>query len=231
MNLLFDLPPAPTVPIAGSDTRFPVGRVFLVGRNYEDHAKEMGAAVDREAPVWFSKFASTVCVTPATIPYAPGTENYHYEMELVVALGAGGFRVAPEDAMDLVTGYACGLDMTRRDLQSRMKSKQYPWDVAKNIENGAVIGPITPAAQFGEVSCQRIRLTQNGTVKQDATLDLLIWSLPELIADLSKLYHLQAGDLIYTGTPAGVGPVQPGDVLVGEVDGCEPIELRIAEAE
>lgn len=231
MSLLFELPETPCVPVIGRDARFPVRRIFCVGRNYEAHAREMGSAVDREAPIWFTKAPAALCQGGATISYPPGTANFHYEMELVVAIGAPAFRVGPESALETVAGYACGLDMTRRDLQNAAKDKSYPWDTGKDFENAAVIAPIAAAADFGEPDGQRITLSRNGTVKQDATLAEMIWSLPELIADLSRLYHLAPGDLIYTGTPAGVGPVSPGDVLEGTVDGLEPVRLTIGAAE
>ncbi|KHK92529.1 fumarylacetoacetate hydrolase family protein [Novosphingobium malaysiense] len=231
MSLLFELPETPSIPIVGVDSRFPVQRIFCVGRNYEAHAREMGSPVDREAPIWFTKSAAAVCHSGATIAYPPGTTNCHYEMELVVAIGAAGFRVAAESAVDLVFGYASGLDMTRRDLQNIAKDKSCPWDTSKDFENAAVLGPITPAARFGEVASQRITLSQNGAVKQNASLAELIWTLPELIADLSRMYHLAPGDLIYTGTPAGVGPVAPGDTLEGAVEGLEPVRLTIDPAE
>ncbi|MEE4453803.1 fumarylacetoacetate hydrolase family protein [Novosphingobium resinovorum] len=230
MTLLFDLPETPSIPVQGSQARYPVRRVFCVGRNYAAHALELGNAVDREAPIWFNKAPAALCLSGATIPYPPGTANCHYEMELVVTIGAPAFRIAPEAAMAVVHGYACGLDMTRRDLQNAAKAKGYPWDTGKDFENGAVIGPITPAAGFS-LAGQRIALTQNGAVKQDGVLSDMIWSIPELIADLSRLYHLAPGDLIYTGTPAGVSAVAPGDVLEGTVDGLEPLRLEIGAAE
>lgn len=231
MNLLFELPEAPSIPVVGESARFPVRRVFCVGRNYEAHAREMGSAVDREAPIWFTKAPAALCLDGATVPYPPGTANCHYEMEFVVAIGAPAFRVAPGDALAVVYGYACGLDMTRRDLQNAAKDKGYPWDTGKDFENAAVIAPITPVARFGAIAGQRIALMQNGTARQDATLAEMIWSVPELIADLSRLYHLVPGDLIYTGTPAGVGPIAAGDVLEGVVEGLDPVRLTIAAAE
>jgi fumarylpyruvate hydrolase len=231
MSLLFDLPAAPPVPVLGTQDRFPVRRIFCVGRNYAAHALELGNTVDREAPIWFNKAPAALCLSGGSIPYPPGTANCHYEMEFVVAIGAPAFRVAPEAAMEAVYGYACGLDMTRRDLQNASKDKGYPWDTGKDFENAAVIGAITPASSFGGIAGQRIALVQNGEVKQDGTLSDMIWSVPELIADLSRLYHLGAGDLIYTGTPAGVGPVSVGDVLEGEVEGLAPLRLEIAAAE
>lgn len=231
MSLLFELPETPSIPVLGTEARFPVRRIFCVGRNYEAHAREMGSAVDREAPIWFTKASAAVCPSGATIPYPPGTSNCHYEMELVVAIGASGFRVSTDDAMELVFGYASGLDMTRRDLQNIAKDKSCPWDTGKDFENAAVMAAITPAADFGTVAKQRITLSQNGTLNQNATLAELIWSLPELIADLSRMYHLTPGDLIYTGTPAGVGAVAPGDELEGAVEGLEPVRLTIGPAE
>lgn len=230
MSLLFELPATPSVAVVGEAARYPVRRVFCVGRNYAAHARELGNAVDREAPIWFNKASAALCNSPATIPYPPGTQDCHYEMELVVAIGAEGFEISTDEAMDLVYGYACGIDLTRRDLQNAAKAKGYPWDTAKDFENAAVIAPITRAAEFGTLAAQRITLTKNGETKQDAPLDDMIWSIPELISDLSHLYHLAPGDLIYTGTPAGVGPVAPGDRLEGRVDGLEPLVLEIAAA-
>lgn len=230
MTELFDLPAAPAVAVSGSHDRYPVRRVFCVGRNYAAHALELGNAVDREAPIWFTKAPAALCLAGGAIAYPPGTENCHYEMELVVAIGAPAFRVSAEAAMDAVFGYACGLDMTRRDLQNAAKAKGYPWDAGKDFENAAVIGPITAAAGFAPAG-QRIALTQNGVVKQDGVLSDMIWSIPELIADLSRLYHLAPGDLIYTGTPAGVGPVAAGDVLEGAIEGLEPLRLEIGAPE
>ncbi|MCT2397974.1 fumarylacetoacetate hydrolase family protein [Novosphingobium mangrovi (ex Huang et al. 2023)] len=231
MSLLFELPETPSVAIIGEETRFPVRRVFCVGRNYEAHAREMGFAANREAPIWFTKTPTALCPSGATIPYPPGTANCHYEMEFVVAIDAPAFRIAAEEAMGIVMGYACGFDMTRRDLQNASRDKGYPWDTGKDFENAAVIAPITRAAAFGEIGGQRITLSQNGTTKQDGTLAEMIWSVPELIADLSRMYHLAPGDLIYTGTPAGVGPVAEGDVLEGRVEGLEPVRLAIGPAE
>ncbi|MBV1690595.1 fumarylacetoacetate hydrolase family protein [Novosphingobium sp. G106] len=231
MTTLFDLPTSPSVPVLGESAGFPVRRIFCVGRNYADHAREMGAEPDREAPFYFTKSPWAICPSGATIAYPPGTANCHYEMELVVAIGAPAFRIAAADALSAVFGYACGFDMTRRDLQNAAKDKGRPWDLGKDFENAAVMAPITRAAAFGTVGDQAIRLTQNGTVKQDSVLSDMIFSVPELIADLSKFYHLAPGDLIYTGTPAGVGPIAAGDVLVGTIDGLLPVELTIGAAE
>ena len=229
-DLLFTVPPAPTVAVAGSTARYPVGRIFCVGRNYADHAKEMGVEVDREAPFYFLKQAGAIVESGATIPYPPGTSNYHYEMEFVVAIGAPAFEVPVEAAMDAVFGYACGLDMTRRDLQLAARAKQRPWDLGKDFEQSAVITEIVPKAEFGTVGPQRITLAVGGATKQDAHLSDLVWSVEELVSHLSRYYHLVPGDLIYTGTPAGVGPVVAGDVITGSIDGLPPIALTIAAA-
>jgi len=227
----FQLPDPPTVPVVGEVFDFPVHRIFCVGRNYEAHAREMGFSADREAPIWFTKAAVAACPSGASVPYPPGTANCHYEMELVVAIGAEAFRISAEDAPGVVFGYGCGLDMTRRDLQSAARDRGLPWDTGKDFENAAVIAPLTSAAEFGALGGQRIVLTQNGATRQDAVLSDMIWSVPELIADLSRLYHLRPGDVIFTGTPAGVGPIAPGDVLKGGIEGLVPVELCIGPAE
>lgn len=227
---LFPLPEPLSIPVQGETAKYPVGRIFCVGRNYAAHAAEMGVEVDREAPFYFTKTPWAICHSGASIPYPLETENYHYEMEFVVAIGKPAFRVAKADAMDVVFGYACGLDMTRRDLQLAARAKQRPWDLGKDVENSAVIAALTPAADFA-IGTQRIALAVNGETKQDATLADLIWSVPELIAHLSRFYHLQPGDLIYTGTPAGVGAVVAGDTILGEIDGLAPVALSLTEAE
>jgi fumarylpyruvate hydrolase len=227
--LLFPAPDQPTLTVRGVEAALPVRRVFCVGRNYAAHAAEMGVEVDREAPFYFTKSALTVVPTGCTIPYPPGTRNYHYEMELVVVLGAPAYRVAKEDAMAAVYGYACGLDMTRRDLQLAAREKGRPWDLGKDFEQSAIVAPVTRVADFGPVMEQRITLEVDGVVKQDARLADLVWSVPELIADLSTHYHLEAGDIIFTGTPAGVGPVGPGARIRGDIEGLDPVELAIGE--
>ena len=226
---IFPAPILPTVPVTRQDAAFPVRRIFCVGRNYAAHAAEMGAEVDREAPFYFTKSAFAL-TRGGTLPYPPGTKDYHHEVELVVALGRPAFRIAPDQAMGCVYGYAVGLDMTRRDLQAAAKSKQRPWDLGKDVENSAVIGPITPAQAF-QPGNQRITLQVNGELRQEAPLSDMVWQIPELIADLSRYYHLQPGDLIYTGTPAGVGAVRPGDVLEARVEGLSPLTLTIGPAE
>mgnify|MGYP000853751833 FL=1 len=230
MTALFDLPRHPQVPVAGSEKTFPVRRIFCVGRNYAAHAAEMGHEVDREAPFYFTKTPSATVLTGATIPYPPGTNDYHHEMELVVAIGRPAFRISKEDAMSVVYGYACGLDMTRRDRQQDGKDKRRPWDLGKDFEQSAVISPITEAKDF-TVGTQKIEMSVNGTVKQVATLDELIWSIPEIINHLSGYYHLEPGDLIYTGTPSGVGAVLAGDHIHGTIDGLTAIDLTLGAAE
>ena len=228
MTPLFDVPNPPLVPIAGQDHKgWPVRRIFCVGRNYAAHAAEMGHEVDREAPFYFTKSAHALCLTGSQVAYPSGTQDCHYEMEFVVAIGTDAVDIAEEDAMTAVFGYAAGIDLTRRDLQAAAKHKRRPWDLGKDFENAAIIAPITPAADFGPVGAQTIQLALEGQVVQSAQLSDMVWSVPEVICDLSRYYHLRAGDLIYTGTPAGVGPVSPGQQLQGQIDGLDPITIDI----
>jgi fumarylpyruvate hydrolase len=223
-------PPSPVAaPIRGRAERFPIRRIFCVGRNYEAHAKEMGGVIDREAPFYFTKASAHYVPSGSTIAYAHGTSNYHYEMELVVAIGKAGFRVPEAGALDLVFGYACGLDMTRRDLQGAAKEKQRPWDIAKDVEESAVLGDIAPAADVGHRHAGRIELRVNGQTKQSSDVSLMIHGVAAIIAHLSQYYHLQPGDLIYTGTPEGVGAVKPGDRLEGSIEGVGTIAVQVAE--
>lgn len=228
---LFEIPAAPLVPVRGEGAGYPVHRIFCVGRNYAAHAAEMGHEVDREEPFYFTKQASAIVASGSDIPYAPGTSNLHYEMELVVAIGAPVFRASIEDASAAAYGFAAGLDMTRRDLQKKAQGKGRPWDLGKAFEQSAVIAEITKASDYGEIGSQRIMLAVNGETRQDGLLSDLIWSVPEIISHLSRYYHLMPGDLIYTGTPAGVGPLEPGDEIAGEIDGLAPISLRIGAPE
>jgi len=228
---LFPSPVWPNVPVEGRAGRYPVHRIFCVGRNYADHAKEMGVEVDREAPFYFLKDAQAIVPTGATVAYPPGTANYHYEMELVIAVGAPVFRATPEEAQAAIFGYASGLDMTRRDLQLDARAKQRPWDLGKNFERSAVIAPLVEAAAVPDLGARRIALSVNGDIRQDAHLSDLVWSPVELITHLSGFYHLAPGDLIYTGTPAGVGAVVPGDSIVGTIDGLPDVTLTVGEAE
>ncbi len=223
--------PPPLVPISGHDQGYPVRRIFCVGRNYAAHAAEMGNEVDREAPFYFTKSAHALCLSGADIPYPLGSHDVHYEMEFVVALGAPAFQVRKEDALNSVYGYACGIDLTRRDLQAAAKDKRRPWDLGKDFENAAIMAPITPADAFGAPLDQSIRLFHNDKIVQKAHLADMVWSVPEVISHLSQFYHLGPGDLIFTGTPAGVGPVQPGSALRGEIGGLEPVVVQIGTSE
>jgi fumarylpyruvate hydrolase len=226
-EFLFQPPPPVAAPIRGRAERFPIRRIFCVGRNYEAHAKEMGSVVDREAPFYFTKASEHYAPSGATVAYAVGTSNYHYEMELVVAIGKGGFHIPEAQALDHVFGYACGLDMTRRDLQGVAKEKQRPWDIAKDVEQSAVLGEIAPAADAGHPDRGRIELRVNGQTRQSADISELIHSVRAVIAHLSQYYHLQPGDIIYTGTPEGVGAVKPGDRLEGSIAGVGTISVQV----
>jgi fumarylpyruvate hydrolase len=227
---LFEPAAIPALPIAGLDVLYPVARIFCVGRNYEEHAREMGQVVDREKPFYFSKSATTLRQSGATIPYPPGTANYHFEFELVVAMGAPAFKIAASDAEAAIYGYACGLDMTRRDLQLSERAKQRPWTLGKDVEAGAPVSTIAPTAKVGLVKRGRIELRQNGEARQQSDVSELVWSVPEIIAHLSGFYHLGPGDLIFTGTPAGVGPVAPGDRLEGTIEGVGALTVTIGAA-
>lgn len=230
-DLLFPAPSVPTIAVNGERAGFPVHRIFCVGRNYAAHAAEMGNVPDYEAPFYFTKSPSHTVQSGAVIPYPLGTTNYHHEMELAVLIGAPAFRVDETEAMQSVYGYCCALDMTRRDLQAMSKEKRRPWDTAKDFEDSAIFAPATKRDEFGPIGAQRIALSVNGEIKQDASLAELIHSVPAVISDLSKYYHLNAGDVILTGTPAGVGAVNAGDHLSGEIDGLDPITLRLGDPE
>ncbi|ANQ85595.1 fumarylpyruvate hydrolase [Azoarcus olearius] len=232
-HYLWNPSPVYSLPVKGVDARFPVKRIFCVGRNYHAHAVEMGRPVDKStmAPFYFLKDASTLVESGATVPYPTGTSNYHYEMELVVAIGKAGFRVAEADADSLIYGYAAGLDMTRRDLQLVAREQGRPWDLGKNFEKSAVCTEIIPAAGAAVLDKGAINLQVNGETRQSADLSMLIWNIREIIADLSKFYHLEPGDLIYTGTPEGVGAVKSGDRITGHIDGVGDVALAIGAAE
>lgn len=228
MTLTFP-PAAPVIAPTTTGAGFPVRRIFCIGRNYAEHAREMGGEADPESPFFFTKWADTVVGDGATIAYPQGTANYHHEAELVVAIGKGGRNIASAAALDHVWGYAAGLDMTRRDLQAEAKAKGRPWDVAKNVEQSSPLGLIRPAAEFGRPDRGAISLTINGEVRQQGDLSDLITPVGQVIAFLSGLYQLEAGDLIYTGTPAGVGPVVPGDVMVVSIDGLPALTVTVGQ--
>ena len=228
---LFTPPAIQSLPIRGKTERFPINRIFCVGRNYHAHAVEMGKPVDKSAerPFYFTKSPQTLVPSGATVAYPPGTNNYHFEMELVMAVGKAGFRVSAEDAHTVIYGYAAGLDMTRRDLQLVARDKGRPWDLGKDIEEGSVCSEIVPMEGV-VIESGAIALEVNGATKQSSDVDKLIWNIREIIADLSQFYHLQPGDLIYTGTPEGVGAVVSGDKITGRVEGVAEVTLNVGPA-
>lgn len=224
---LFELKPNTSIAIDGDTRLFPVNRVFCVGRNYAEHAAEMGNTVDRSAPFYFTKSPQSVIHGHPQIKYPTGTLNYHHEVEFVVLIEKAGHNITSHAAMDHVFGYACGLDMTRRDLQAIAKEKRRPWDLAKDVEQSAVIGTITPKDNFGDIGPQKIELFVNDKPVQSAHLLDMIHSVPDIICDLSKYYTLQAGDVIMTGTPAGVGPVVIGDKMDARIDGLSNLVVTV----
>ena len=228
---LFPPAPVPSLPIRGLSERYPVKRIFCVGRNYHAHALEMGRPVDKsvERAFYFTKTPSTLVQSGATVAYPPETKNYHFEMELVLAIGEAGFKVKAADAHKLIYGYAAGLDMTRRDLQLIARDKGRPWDLGKDFEESAVCSEIVPMPGV-VMEDAAIALEVNGQTKQNSNVDKLIWNIREIIEDLSLYYHLQPGDIIYTGTPEGVGAVLPGDTITGRVAGVAELSLRIGAA-
>ncbi len=230
MGYVFAAPAQPVVPVAGSTDLYPVHRIYCVGRNYEEHAKEMGFT-GREPPFFFAKPADAVLPIAegaiGEMPYPGETNNLHHEFELVVAIGKRGSRISAADASRHVWGYAVGLDMTRRDLQGEAKKLGRPWEVGKGFDCSAPIGPIRPIAQTGEIKSGRIWLAVNGQIRQESDVSKLIWNVAETIEHLSKYFELAPGDLIFTGTPEGVAAVSPGDLLEGGVDGVGTLKLRI----
>ena len=231
MSYVFEPSAIPTVAVAGWQDRMPVRRIFCVGRNYAAHAREMGRDPDREPPFFFTKPADAVVEDGETVAYPPQTENLHYEAELVVAIGKGGRNISEDAALDHVWGYAIGNDLTRRDLQLDAREKGRPWDWGKAFDRSAVIGPVHPVAETGHPAKGSIKLAVNGETKQDADLDELIWSVPEVISILSHSIALKPGDLVMTGTPAGVGPLVPGDVCTVTIDGLGEITTTIGPRE
>lgn len=228
---LWNPPPVASLPVRGRVERAPVNRLFFVGRNYHAHAVEMGKPVDKtaERPFYFTKSPQTLVESGATVAYPSETKNFHHEMELVLVIGKPGFRVPAAQAHELVYGYACGLDMTRRDLQLVARDKGRPWDLGKDVEGSSVCSEIVP---MEAVALERgaIALSVNGELRQQSDLGKLIWNIREIIEDLSLFYHLQPGDLIYTGTPEGVGAVLPGDLITGHVEGVGEVALTVGPA-
>lgn len=221
-------PAQPSLAVADSQERFPIRRVFCVGRNYGAHAREMGSDPNREPPFFFTKPADAVVPASGAVPYPPATQDLHHEVELVVALGAGGSNIDPSDAMSLVWGYGVGLDLTRRDLQAQAKDAGRPWDMAKGFDASAPCSPLIPAAKLGHPREARIWLEVNGELRQEGNLNEMIWPIADVIGHLSRLVTLAPGDLIYTGTPAGVAALKPGDQLRGGVEGVTEFALSIA---
>ncbi len=230
MSYAFEPTPVVSVPVVGKAERFPVHRIYCVGRNYEEHAKEMGCT-GREPPFFFMKPADAVLVVNAgetgDMPYPSLTKNLHHEIELVVAIGKGGKNIQAADAMSHIYGYAVGLDMTRRDLQNDMKKQGRPWCIGKGFDHSAPIGPITPAALAGDVAHAEIYVQVNGQDRQRSSVSQLIWNIAETIEHVSAAWELQPGDLIYTGTPEGVGAVVAGDTMVGAVSGLGELKVRL----
>ncbi len=231
-SYIFAPPVVQSLAIKGKTERFPINRLFFVGRNYHAHAVEMGKPVDKsvERPFYFTKAPQTLLASGSTVTYPPETQNYHFEMEMVVAIGKPGFRVSHDKAHEVIYGYAAGLDMTRRDLQLVARDKGRPWDLGKDVEHSSVCTEIVPM-EGQIIDHGPIALEVNGETKQTSDVNKLIWDVREIIADLSLFYHLQPGDLIYTGTPEGVGAVVPGDKITGRVAGVAEVALSIGAAE
>jgi fumarylpyruvate hydrolase len=219
-------PSQPVVAVKGCDEFFPVRRVYCIGRNYADHAIEMGHDPDRESPFFFQKNPDNLDAS-GVFPYPRKTSDVHHEIELIVALKSGGTDISLENALDHVYGYAVGIDMTRRDLQAEMKAARRPWEIGKAFEHSAPVGPITPAAEIGHLDSGSISLQVNGDMRQQGDMNQMIWKVPEMISYLSEYYELAAGDLIMSGTPAGVGPVVRGDVMVGAIEGLGELEVKV----
>ena len=222
--LVFPALPTVTLPVTGRAERFPVRRIFCVGRNYAEHTKEMGGDPEKEAPFFFTKPADAVVESGSRIPYPTATSNLHHEGELVVAIGKGGAMVSEEGAVAMIWGHAAGNDLTRRDLQAEAKANRRPWDMAKGFDKSAVVGPIRP----GALPDARLRCSVNGAVRQEASLGDMIWTPAAIIAALSQMVSLSPGDLIFTGTPAGVGPLNRGDTCRVEIDGLQSASVTIA---
>ena len=228
-SYVFDPPAPPTVAVAGEPGRFPVRRIFCVGRNYAAHAREMGKDPDREPPFFFTKPADAVVDSGTIVPYPPETSNFQYEIELVIAIGREGFDVSREAALNLVFGYGVGIDLTRRDLQLEARDKGRPWDRGKAFDQSAPIAPLHRMNGGWHPAAGRIWLAVNGAVKQDADLAELIWPVPDIISILSRSMELRPGDVIMTGTPAGVGAIVAGDKVTGGIDGLGEIDITVGQ--
>ena len=226
MSFVIPAPPPASVEVTGTDDRFPVRRIYCIGRNYLAHRKEMGHD-DRKPPFYFQKPADALLETGGEFPYPTLSENVHFEIELVVAIAKGGTDISIENALDHVYGYGLGIDMTRRDLQSKAKQDGKPWESAKSFDYSAPISPIRPVSEIGHPDSGRIWLAVNGEIRQDSDLNLQIWNVQEGISHLSKLYQVVPGDLIYTGTPDGVGPINPGDLITAGIDGIGELEIKV----
>ncbi|MDE2306678.1 MAG: fumarylacetoacetate hydrolase family protein [Xanthomonadaceae bacterium] len=227
MDFIIPLPVPPSLPIIGSDLRFPIRRVFCIGRNYAEHAREMGASVDKSAPMFFCKPADAVVSDGADVPYPQATADLHHEVEMVVALGSGGRDLTPEQAGALVWGHGVGLDLTRRDLQAQAKAKGHPWDVAKAFDHSAPVSALRPASERSPDADTELRLSVNGLPRQQARLGEMVHGVPQIIAALSRLFALKPGDLIFTGTPAGVAALQRGDRFDAELEGIARLQGKI----
>jgi fumarylpyruvate hydrolase len=226
MNFVIPAPPRQVLEVAGNNATFPVRRIYCVGRNYIEHIRETGND-EREPPFFFQKPADALVPSGGEFPYPPLSTNVHHEIELVAAISEGGRNIPADKALDHVYGYAVGIDMTRRDLQGEAKEMRRPWEPGKAFDHAAPCTPIVPASEIGHPDKARIWLKVNGEIRQDANIDDMIWNLPETIAHLSQSYELQPGDLILTGTPAGVGPVERGDVVTGGVEGVGELEIHV----
>ncbi|MGB2233954.1 MAG: fumarylacetoacetate hydrolase family protein [Candidatus Puniceispirillum sp.] len=226
MDYIFTPAPQVSLPIDGLDAQFPVRRIYCIGRNYADHAIEMGHDPNREAPFFFQKNAQNIDIS-GTFPYPPQTSDVHHEIELVVALKSGGADISEDEAMQHVYGYAVALDMTRRDLQGEAKKTGRPWEIGKAFERSAPMSALVPASETGHLDAGRISLKINDEIRQDGDLNQMIWKVPEMISYLSRFYDIAAGDLIMSGTPAGVGPVAKGDILTGEIEGLGTLVTHV----
>ena len=227
MKTVIPSPAQPSIPVAGRTERFPVRRIFCIGRNYADHAREMGASVDKANPMFFTKPADAIVTDGADVPYPSATSDLHHEVEMVVALGGGGSDLSAEQAASLVWGYGVGLDLTRRDLQAQAKAKGAPWDVAKGFDYSAPVSALVPASEATPEADTRLLLEVNGELRQQATLADMVLDVPDILSALSRLFELKAGDIVYTGTPAGVAALSRGDRFRATLEGIATLEGRV----